>query len=199
MGRKALERKRKPITKKTEKWLRELLLKLQYEELGELTMDDLARIAGKSKSTLYEYFESKEDIIEAVCKTRISVLFASLEGLGEGADTVQLYTRLMEVFAEGTTGISVSFVQGVKKYYPKAWLVIEGFTDRFVELLQEHYRAGIAEGVYNSVSVELLGHLDKLFIIQVVTNSAIFSDDKYTVSNLVRDYLNLRLRGLLKR
>ena len=58
---------------------------------------------------------------------------------------------------------------------------------------------GIKEKVYNSVSIELLGNIDKLFVTQVVTNPSIFSDDKYTLSNLIRDYLNLRLMGLLKR
>ena len=77
--------------------------------------------------------------------------------------------------------------------------MVEEFTDSFVELLKDHYIKGIKEEVYNSVSIELLGNIDKLFVTQVVTNPSIFSDDKYTISNLIRDYLNLRLMGLLKR
>jgi len=200
MGRKSLVRKRKQITEKTNKWLSELLLALQYENLEQLTMDDFARIAGKSKSTIYEYFESKEEILQASCQTRITALGESILKISEqNLNTIELYTQLMEIFAEGTAGISISFLQSVKQHFPKAWSVIDMFTNGFVELLKDQYNTGMEAGIYNPISVELLGNIDKLFINQVVTNPEMFSDEKYTVSNLVRDYLNLRLNGLLKR
>lgn len=200
MGRKSLSKKRKNITTKANKWLSELLVGLQYENLEELTMDDIARIAGKSKSTIYEYFESKEEILQAACQTRTIALTESISNIGsQKLDTVNLYGQLIELFAEGTAGISLSFLQNIKQHYPKAWSVIDEFTNSFVELLKGHYKQGITEGIYNSVSIELLGNIDKLFVIQVVTKPSIFSDEKYTISNLVRDYLNLRLFGLLKR
>lgn len=200
MGRKSLSRKRKPINEKVNKWLSELLVQLQHENLEQLTMDDLAQIAGKSKSTIYEYFKSKEEILQAACQTRTKTLTASILTLNQQQlDTVQRYAHLIEIFAEGTTGISISFLQSIRQHYPNAWTVIDEFTDHFVALLMEHYKKGMAQGIYNPVSVELLGNIDKLFVVQVVTNTDIFSDEKYTISNLVRDYLNLRLTGLLKR
>lgn len=200
MGRKSLSRKRKNITKKVNVWLSELLIQLQHEDLEKLTMDDMARLAGKSKSTIYEYFESKEDILLAACQTRTKALSESILNISQQKlDTVKLYEHLVEIFAVGTVGISLSFLQNVKQYYPKAWSVIDKFTDDFVALLKVHYEKGISEGIFNPISVELLGHIDKFFVIQVVTSPAIFSDDQYTMSNLIRDYLNLRLNGLLKR
>jgi AcrR family transcriptional regulator len=200
MGRKSVSRKRKAITKKTKRWLGELLLAIQHENLEVLTIDDIARIAGRSKSTIYEYFESKEDILLAACKTRTDQLSASILDISQrGLPPLELYPQLIEIFAQGTADITISFLQGVKQHYPDAWTVIDAFTDQFIELLKSHYQQGITEGIYNPVSVELLGNIDKLFIIQVVTNPAIFSDEKYTLSNLVKDYLNLRLMGLLKR
>jgi AcrR family transcriptional regulator len=200
MGRKSLSKNRKQITSKAISWLSELLIGLQYENLAQLTMDDIAKIAGKSKSTIYQYFESKEEILQAACQTRTKVLAESILKIsGQKLDTVKRYGQLIEIFAAGTADISLAFLQNIKQYYPAAWSVIDEFTDTFVALLKDHYQEGIAEGTYNSVSIELLGNIDKLFIIQVVTNPSIFSDEKYTVSELVRDYLNLRLMGLLKR
>ncbi|MTB50722.1 TetR/AcrR family transcriptional regulator [Lewinella sp. W8] len=200
MGRKSVSRKRKAITRRTNKWLGELLLAIQQEDLETLTIDDIARLAGKSKSTIYEYFESKEDILLAACKTRTDQLFASIVEVSQrGLSPLELYPQLIEILAQGTVDITISFLQGIKSHYPQVWAVIDDFTDQFVALLKHHYESGIAEGLYNPVSVELLGHIDKLFIIQVVTNPAIFSDEKYALSSLVKDYLNLRLMGLLKR
>lgn len=200
MGRKSLTRKRKAVTHRTNKWLNKLLLGLQHEDLEVLTIDDLARISGKSKSTIYEYFATKEDILYAACNTRTESLQAAIAQISEQQlTTVDLYTQLIEIFAQGTADISIAFLQSIRQHYPKAWSVIDAFTTNFVELLKGHYEQGIAAGIYNPVSVELLAHLDKLFITQVVTNPTIFSDKKFTLSSLVRDYLNLRLMGLLKR
>jgi AcrR family transcriptional regulator len=200
MGRKSLSRKRKNITKKVNAWLSDLLVQLQHEDLEQLTMDDMARLAGKSKSTIYEYFESKEDILLAACQTRTRQLSESILKISQqNLDTVQLYEQLVEVFAAGTVGISISFLQSIKKHYPTAWSAIDELTDDFVALLKTQYEKGISEGIFNPISVELLGHIDKFFVIQVVTSPSIFSDDQYTMSNLIRDYLNLRLTGLLKR
>lgn len=199
MGRKSLSRKRKNISPKVNIWLGELLLRLQYEDLDKLTMDDIARLVGKSKSTIYEYFESKEDIFLAACQTRISFLVESgLKEAQQEYSTVERYERLVELFAEGTAGISIYFLQSIKQNYPKAWEVIEAFTNNYIDLLKEQYKQGMAEGIYNPISIELLGFLDRLFVTQVVTNPDFFSDEQYTISNLVRDYLKLRLHGLLK-
>ena len=200
MGRKSVARKRKAVTERTNRWLGILLEKLQHENLESLTIDDIAGIAGKSKSTIYEYFESKEDILLAACNTRTSQLSEAIINISnQQLSTVELYPKLIDILAQGTSDISISFLQSIKQHYPAAWSVIDLFTDDFVELLKAHYQQGIEEGFYNPVSVELLAHIDKLFVVQVVTNPTIFSDKKYTLSNLVRDYLNLRLTGLLKR
>ncbi len=200
MGRKPESKERKKISAKVNKWLMQLLIDLQYENLEQLTTDDIARIAGKSKSTIYQYFKSKEEVLTAACQIRITVLMNALVQLNEqNLSGVERYTQLIEIFAEGTTGISIQFLQSIKQGYPSTWKVIDTFTNQYVALLEQHYEQGIKEGIYNPVSVELLSNLDKLFVIQVVTNPTIFTDDKYTVSNLIRDYLSLRLTGLLKR
>lgn len=198
MGRKSLKKKRKKRNDKVILWLGQLLLKLQGEDLEALTMDDMARLAGKSKSTVYEYFSSKEEILHAACEIRINAITASIAAkLQEELDTVTLYKDLVQIFAQGTDGITISFLQSIRQNYPQAWKIIDNFTDAFVELLKVHYRKGMDEGIYNNFSVDLMGHIDKLFVIEVVTNKDIFSDDQYIVSNLVRDYLNIRLNGLL--
>tara|TARA_B110000091_G_scaffold211559_1_gene256451 strand:- start:262 stop:864 length:603 start_codon:yes stop_codon:yes gene_type:complete len=198
MGRKSLNKKRKPINKKVDIWLGELLLNIQNKDLEKLTIDDLAKLAEKSKSTIYEYFESKEEILLAACKTRITTLSETISNtLQQKIDVIKLYERLVEIFAEGTSGISISFLQGIKQSYPNVWSIIENFTDNFVEILKEQYKLGIKEGIFNPISVDLMSHLDKIFVMQVVTNPTLFNDKEYTISKLISDYLNLRLKGLL--
>jgi hypothetical protein len=60
------------------------------------------------------------------------------------------------------------------------------------------YTKGMSEGIYTKTSIELLINIDKIFVLQVVTNFSLFNDKTYTLSQLIREYLNLRLNGLLK-
>ena len=199
MGRKSAKKTRKPITKKVTIWLGDLLICLQHEKIEQMSIDDLARLAGKSKSTLYEYFESKEEVILAACTNKIKGIENNLIQKQSSKNPIKLYQQLVEVFAEGTSEISLAFLQGIKLHYPTSWLTIETFTNKFIDLLKEQYTKGINEGLYTQINVELLGQIDKLFISQVVTNPAIFTDTKYKLSELIRDYLNLRLHGLIKK
>lgn len=197
MGRKSLEKKRKSPTKKVNAWLAELLLKLQGENLEHLTIDDIAKLANKSKSTIYDYFESKEDILIAACKTRIDILSTLIDKKEDyQGNPVEVYEYLVEGFTEGIADISISFLHQIKAYYPTAWRTINELTNTFVELLKTLYMQGIQEGFYHPISIDLLAHLDKYFVTEIVTNPSIFSNKKYTLSHLVKDYLKLRLTGL---
>ena len=200
MGRKSIDRSRKNITNKVNKWLEILLLNLQNKDIEKLTMDDFSILSKKSKSTIYSYFQSKEEILLAACKTKVTALSNSVFNIIEqDLETLELYELLVKTFAEGTSSISISFLQSIKKSYPTSWSVIEVFTDNYINLLREQYKKGIEKGIFNTISIDLLTQLDKIFVLQVVTNPSIFNDKEYSVSELITQYLNLRLTGLLKK
>ena len=71
MGRKSIDKNRKGPQDKTDRWLVDLIPKLKDQDLASMTMNDLAKLLGKSKSTLYEYFESKEEILTRAVALRI--------------------------------------------------------------------------------------------------------------------------------
>lgn len=200
MGRKSIDRSRKNTTNKVNKWLEILLLNLQNKDIEKLTMDDFSILSKKSKSTIYSYFESKEEILLAACKTKVTALSNSVFNIIEqDLETLELYELLVKTFAEGTSSISISFLQSIKKNYPTSWSIIEVFTDNYINLLREQYKKGIEKGIFNTISIDLLSQLDKIFVLQVVTNPSIFNDKEYSVSELITQYLNLRLTGLLKK
>ena len=70
MERKSIDKSRKNINNKVNKWLAILLLNLQNKDIEELTMNDFPILAKKSKSTIYSYFQSKKEILLAACKNK---------------------------------------------------------------------------------------------------------------------------------
>ena len=177
-----------------------LLHKLQSIPLANLTIDDLAQISGISKSTIYKYFESKEEVILAACETRNIVVIEIMQKIQQDISLpIEVrYTKLLEEFAANVSDITISFFHEVQLYYPSAWDSINRVGDMLVGILEELYQLGMEKGLFRPISIDLLKSLDKYFVTEIVSNQAIFKDPDYTLNYLIRDYLQLRLEGLYK-
>ena len=102
MGRKSTEKLRKSKQEKIDAWMLELLPKMQAYSPQKITMDQLAALIGKRKSTIYEYFSSKEEVILYAAQLRIKQLSHYRELIDwEAADVRSVYTMLMELICKG--------------------------------------------------------------------------------------------------
>ena len=63
MGRKALDKERKPLNKKQKEWLVNVLPFFYENGIKKPTMDDIANAIGMTKASLYYYYKNKENII----------------------------------------------------------------------------------------------------------------------------------------
>ncbi len=122
------------------------------------TMEDIAREAGKGKSTLYYYFESKEEVLEAVASTEIARITAAAEAaiekkaLAKEKLMAYAYTTLREVrkaialyeIARGEIKADQSLIDGVMKKY----------ADLDQGIVESILRFGIERGEFKSVGVD---------------------------------------------
>ncbi|AXT59049.1 TetR/AcrR family transcriptional regulator [Aquimarina sp. AD10] len=199
MGRKSIDRNRKEKNKKVEQWTLALLPKLKNQELGSLTMDDLALLMNKSKSTIYQYFTTKEEIFEYITQVRVDNLNVyKTEITGEILKLDYHYETLAKILAEGAKDISSFYLKELKQHYPTAWKIIEDFLSGLLEDLKQLYTYGIQSGVFKSISVELLAKLDEYFIMQLITDDTFFVQTQKTLETTVRDYMFLKFEGLMK-
>lgn len=96
------------------------------------SMNDITREAGVSKSTIYVYFESKDELFEALCEQQRSLLFSKLVGIdGEthlsrenlityGISLVKLVTSDMVISAQRTIiGVSERKPEVGKRFYER--------------------------------------------------------------------------------
>lgn len=199
MGRKSIHRERKDKNKKVEQWTQALLPKLRNTELGELTMDDLAKLMNKSKSTIYQYFVTKEEIFEYVTQVRVDQLKAykneiSSEILGLGYQ----YEALAKILAEGVKDISPFYLKQLQMHYPSAWDIVENFLQGLLKDLKEFYAFGIENKIFKTVSTELLIKLDEYFIMQLITDHTFFNDNQQTLESAIKEYMFMKFEGLVQ-
>ena len=110
MGRRSTDKKRKALTERSKVWLRDLLSKLQDKDLSKLTLDEHAAMIGKSKSTIYSYFSTKEEIYISL----VHLVLDDIASLGsvevEEEDMEAALKMVMIRISKGIEGISIDFL-----------------------------------------------------------------------------------------
>lgn len=198
MGRRPIDKERKPKNSKVEEWTQELLGKLNQTDLGDLTMDDLAILMNKSKSTIYEYFGTKEEIFEYITEVRVNRLKSyrnkiSIEMPLKDYD----YDTLAHILTDGVKDISPYFLKQLQTYFPSAWKIVEGFLQGLLNDLRELYSIGIETKMFKTVSPDMMIKIDEYFIKQLVTDYDFFETSDQTLEAVVRDYIYLKFEGLI--
>ena len=107
-----------------------------------ITMDDLANGLGMSKKTLYEYFPSKNDLVEACLDYALEISCKNAENFvqGEGSVIENVYRnqkKVLEIFNIN----SDRPIWELQKYYPKTYKRMESefaktdalFVDKLLE------------------------------------------------------------------
>lgn len=119
------------------------------------SMDDIARVAGYSKATLYVYFENKEEIVGVLVLESMKKLYAYLsDAFHEEFTTKETYDQLCEgllqyqeeypfYFQIALDKINIEFEEGT--YLPEekeTYQVGERINERMIEFLRD----GITQG-----------------------------------------------------
>lgn len=192
MGRKSLDKPRKSQNAKTELWLRTLFPKLQQKTLANLSMDDLAVLTEKSKSTLYQYFETKEAILEACIMLILNDLWGYRKLLAE-PDPLERYRHLISFLGEHLQQTSPGFLSQLPDALPQVWQQIAVLQHQLITDLESLYTEGIEKGIFQKVNLSLLVDSDIHFIQHTIINP-IFAD--IPLQSLINDYVMIRINGI---
>ena len=199
MGRKALDTERKELSSKAQIWVRELFYKVQNEKLDKLTLDDLAILAQKSKSTIYTYFKTKEEIYATMVAMVLDDLKdVVIEELSDDADVVSLYEQSLLKISDSIEGISIHFLEEIQTNFPRIWNHIKEVTDGILTTFSLIYKRGMETGVFANFNIALLLAMDNSFIMNIMTDHERFKEEKLSLKDIVSQYLHLRIKALTK-
>lgn len=199
MGRKSIDRARKPLTRKAKGWVLELIPLLQEKDLNRLTLDELAELAGKSKSTIYTYFSTKEEIYLTMTQLVLKELDVVISPKAvSGNDMALALAEMLLTISQGIEGISISFLEQLQKHFPEIWAVVENFTRKILTNLAHIYQKGMDQGSFQKFNISLLTALDSHFVMNIMTDASSFSQQGLSLKDLVKEYLELRLSALKK-
>jgi AcrR family transcriptional regulator len=198
MGRKPLDKERVNDPYIKEIWVRELAtVYLQYG-LGKFTMDKIAKKLNISKATLYKYFSSKDEIVDAVVQFKIQEIITFEDLLVD--DNIDFSERFFEIIKTASimlAEISGQFLHDTKIKHPELFIKMDAFSDRALYAAEKFYQQGIETGVLNDIDPKILALTDKMFI-QAVSNPKFLQEHNISVKEAFDNYFLMKSKGIFK-
>lgn len=198
MGRKPLDKERldDPYTK--EIWTKELATLYLQNGLGKFTMDKIAQKLNISKATLYKYFSSKDEIIDAVVRYKIQEIIALEDLLAD--NNIDFSERFFEIIKTASimlAEISGQFLYDTKVKHPELFQKMDAFSDRALRSAEKFYHQGIKTGVLRDLDPKILALTDKMFI-QAVSNPKFLKEHGISIKEAFDSYFLMKSKGIFK-
>lgn len=198
MGRKPLAKSRMKSPEKQLSMIIDLVDFFKKNRLSEVNMDDVALYLNKSKATIYKYFRSKEQIVEALIDYKIKEIAGFVFILRN--DKIEFFDRYRlsyNLLSEHISDISNELLTDLKNMYPDIYIKIEKLIEVAVQELKAYYEDGMQKGIFNELNSGLLAQNDLMFF-QLLTNPDFLTSHNLTMEKAFADFYQIRCNGLLK-
>ncbi len=198
MGRKALEKERIDNPEKKQKWAVQLLPFFQQKGLKGVTMDDIAAELGKSKATVYKYFESREEIIATLITYKLQEIQQFEDYLNDKKLLyLERYKQAVQYLSEHIGDISNLFLADLKHEQPELWNMIDAFRQYTITVLKRYYEEGIENGTFNNLHPTIMVMGDQFFV-NLLSDPDFLIEQKLTIKEAFDEYFRMKFYGIMK-
>ena len=197
MGRKAINKERKPLNTKQQKWLGEVMPYFYKNGMRKPTMDDIAEHLNLSKATIYNYYSSKEDLIHDAMWLKLVELQKFRDLLfDDSVEFKERYYKGAQFFTKSLKGMSALYLEDLKNYFPKTWADIDLFREKSVENIKTYYQAGINKEIFRNFNVHMMAEAD-LFFFDMMIDAKFLRKNNITVKVAFDQYFKMKFDGVL--
>lgn len=118
------------------------LLLFNQRGYRQVTVDDIAHKRGISKRTLYQHFDSKEEIARQIVERRLSGLGEAVDQIDKDAslDFVAAFTKILLAVQRAVGGFSLTFLEDIERFAPSVFQLIVDFRTNRIEFLTALFR-----------------------------------------------------------
>ncbi len=163
-----------------------------------MTMDDIAKHLAVSKKTLYQFFEDKEQIVNAQSELTILEHQKSFEKIHQEAiDPIDEFFSVSKHMGIILSEINPIFFYDLQKFYPEVW---KKFLDFKMEcacgMLEKNLTEGIKSGLYRKeINVKILARY-RMLQIDTVLNHETFPPQQFNIIEVNQMLLELFMHGI---
>lgn len=120
--------------------------------LKSVSMDDLARAAGVSKKTVYQFFADKQELVRKVAGQLIACHHqAWARSRAEARNAVEEVFLQVQLPFAALAEVHPSFFYDLEKFFPLSWQLVTRHRDEtLVPFIEGNLQRGIGEGLYRA-------------------------------------------------
>jgi len=187
------------FTEQQEKWLKRVAELFMRYGIKALTMDDVARELGISKKTLYQFVENKDDLVNKVMESHLTIECDRAQEVSTlAADALDEMMMVIRENLIDMQGMKSNIVFDLQKYHRDAWDKIQAYQRGFLyKVVVDNLQRGVKEGLYrDDFDVDIAA---KLHLVQTfsIFDEAWFPKPPYSSATLFREAIMHYLHGVL--
>jgi AcrR family transcriptional regulator len=134
---------------------------------GKISMDEVARVLGMSKKTLYKHFSGKEEIVRTIVSNFRDETLGRIEEVSreEIDDPVLHIRKILETLGDRLSMAHRPFVLDIRRYFPEMWEEIdEARRDVIKRMFNLIFEKGREKNIFRS-------DIDEEFFMYMYVNS----------------------------
>jgi len=174
---------------------RELFMRYGFRSV---TMDEIAGQTGISKKTLYQFFEDKDALVEAVMRSELDYMQTQCtKQMKEAENAIEEIFLDMDAMEVVMDAMNPQIVFDLEKFYPKTFEKFKKHKNNFLlDVIKKNLERGIEEEVYrNDFDVDIIARfrLESAFLI---FNPELFPHIKYSLNKVSTEIYYHYLHGI---
>lgn len=182
-----------------EKWLQRVAEMFMRYGIKALTMDDVARELGISKKTLYQFVESKDDLVNKVMEAHLTVECGRAVVVADtSSDALDEMFMVIHENLGDMQRMKSNMLFELQKYHREAWDKIQAYQRGFLyKVVVDNLQRGVKEGLYrDDFDVDIVAklHLAQTF---AIFDESWFPKPPYNSMTLFREAIMHYLHGVL--
>ncbi len=197
MGRKTVQKKRYQDQLIKEKYTLKLLVYFQNTGIRNFSMSQLASDFNLSKTTLYNHFESKEEMVSQALEYKLNII-GEYESVLENITLSykERYRKAMLFFCVQSYDVSSRLLNEIKNDYPQLWKKVILFQKNVLENLQSYFQIGIDKGIFKKDTNPLLLSLEDQQFFDLLSNHEILERNGIDVLSAFNHHYNTKFNGI---
>lgn len=166
--------------------------------IASLTMDELASRMGISKKTIYQCFDSKQDLVDYMVMRRLNQTVSKIdEAMKSHHNVIHVFVRIMRLMPEIMGDINPVVFDELRSKYRATWKRLEEFktkhlSERLMELLEKGKKQGyFRKNIHSEILVQM-----RFLQVESTFNSKAYPFQKYAFDEIHTQLLEHFLCGI---
>ncbi len=164
-----------------------------------ITMDDIAKSLKISKRTLYELFETKNNLVKIIVEKKIEDEKIIIQKfINESENAIEVMVNISRTMIQMYKDSHNSVLQDLKKYHAEAWKKIDDFHNNYISfVVKQNLDRGIEEGFYRKeINPKILSAF-YIIQLQLFSNLSNFKLKKEKHEELIKQFFDYHIFGIL--